>query len=311
MRRAAVATLAIALVLAAHAGDAARTIRVVTSSTDLAWVAREIGRERVDVHSYFRGDQEPELWVEEVFPSWMVRASRADLLIRIGLYADPWMDTVVEGAMNRRIAPGAPGHVDASEGIAVLEVPAGRLDRSLGEIHLQGNPHYLLDPANMTVVVASVLRGLVRVAPGDAERFERNAADLTARLDAASTRWQTAAAALRGKRIAAYHRTWSYLARRFGFVVVGYCEPKPGIEPSAADLVQLAETMAREGARVIVHEPVYSARIPETVAREVERRTGQRVQVIRLPAHVGGAPGTADYFAFIDHLIARLTDATR
>lgn len=199
----------------------ALTLRVVTSSTDLASIAQEIGRERVQARSLFRGDQEPEMWVEEVFPSWIVRAARADGLVRIGLFADIWMDTVIEGAHNRKIAPGGPGHVDASEGIAVLEVPVGRVDRSLGEIHIQGNPHYLLDPLNAKIVGDNILRGLVRASPEDAEYFRGNAREFARRMDAALPRWEEAGKSLRGKKLAAYHRTWSYLARRFGLVVVG------------------------------------------------------------------------------------------
>jgi zinc/manganese transport system substrate-binding protein len=305
--------VALGLVVLALVGPVAgaAVVRVVTSSTDLAWITKEIGRERVEVTSFFKGYQEPELWVEEVFPSWIVRASRADLLIRIGLYADVWMDTVIESAMNRKVVPGAAGHVDASDGIAVLEVPTGRIGRSLGEIHLQGNPHYLLDPVNAKLVVANVLRGLSRVAPSEAERFQHNARELSQRLDGAVARWAAAGQSLRGRKLAAYHKTWSYLARRFGFVVVGYCEPRPGIEPSPADIRQLADAMVREDARLIIHEPVYSPRIPQAVAREVERRTGRGVTVLRLPAHTGGVPGTDDYFAFIDHLLAKLTDALR
>lgn len=304
----------LALALAAALGGPrtadARPLRIVTSSTDLASIAAEIGRDRVETHSFFRGDQEPELWVEEIFPSWVVRASRADLLLRIGLFADVWMDTVIESTENRRIAPGGPGHVDASAGIEVLEVPAGRVDRSLGEIHIQGNPHYLLDPVNAKVVADNILRALVRQSPQDAEYFRQNARDFAARIDAALPRWeQQAAGGLRGKKVAAYHKTWSYLARRFGFAVVGYCEPKPGIEPSPADVRTLVGTMEREGARLIIHAPVYSPRIPQAVAREVERRTGQPVKVLKLPAHVGGVAEAKDYFALIDYLIARLAES--
>jgi zinc/manganese transport system substrate-binding protein len=284
----------------------ARTLRQVASSTDLVTITRDIAGNRVQGQSFFRGDQEPELWVEEVFPSWIVRASRADLLTRIGLFADVWMDTVIESALNRKIAPGGPGYVDASEGIAVLEVPVGRVDRSLGEIHVQGNPHYLIDPLNAKIVADNILRALVRIAPEASEEFRRTARVFSERIDAAMPRWETAARGISGKKLAAYHKTWSYLARRFGFVVVGYCEPKPGIEPSPADIRQLVETMAREGARLIIHEPVYSPRIPQAVARDVERRTGQSVTVLKLPAHVGGVPEAADYFAFIDYLLAAL-----
>jgi zinc/manganese transport system substrate-binding protein len=294
-----------------RAASARAPLRVVTSSTDLASIAQEIGGERVQAQSFFRGDQEPEIWVEEVFPSWIVRAARADGLVRIGLFADVWMDTVIEGAHNRKIAPGGPGHVDASEGIAVLEVPVGRVDRSLGEIHIQGNPHYLLDPLNARIVGDNIVRGLVRASPEDAEYFRENAREFARRIDAALPRWEEAGKSLRAKKLAAYHRTWSYLARRFGLVVVGYCEPKPGIEPSPADVRQLVETLVREGARLIIHEPVYSPRIPLAVAREVERRTGRPVTVLKLPAHVGGAPEAKDYFAFIDYLLGKLVDALR
>jgi zinc/manganese transport system substrate-binding protein len=284
----------------------ARTLRHVASSTDLVSIAQEIARDRIQGQSFFRGDQEPELWVEEVFPSWIVRASRADLLTRIGLFADIWMDTVIESAGNRRIVPGAPGYVDASERIAVLEIPGGPVDRSLGEIHVQGNPHYLLDPLNAKIVADNILKGLVRIVPEASDEFRRNTRAFSERIDAALPRWETAADAIRGKKLAAYHKTWSYLARRFGFIVVGYCEPKPGIEPSPADIGQLVETMAREQARLIIHEPVYSPRIPQAVARDVQRRTGQAVSVLKLPAHVGGVSEAADYFTFIDYLLAAL-----
>jgi zinc/manganese transport system substrate-binding protein len=309
--KAAGATLAAAAGSVPSGEAEARVLRIVASSTDLEAIAREIGRERLQGVSFFAGNQEPELWVEEIFPSWMLKAARADLFVRIGLFADVWADVVIEGARNPKIFPGGPGLVDASEGIRVLEVPGGPVDRSLGEIHLQGNPHYLLDPLNAKVVAGNILRGLIRASPADAEFFQRNAADFSRRVDEAMARWELAARPLRGKKLAAYHKTWSYLARRFGFQVVGYCEPKPGIEPSPADVRQLAETMAREGARLIIHAPVYSPRIPLAVAREVERRTGQPVRVMLLPAHVGGVPEARDYFAFFDYLLARLNDALR
>lgn len=302
--------LGLAAWLAAPAAQG-RPLKIVTSSTDLAAIAREIGRERVEPYSFFYGYQEPEIWVEDVFPSWLVRASRADALLRIGLAADIWMDTVIEGAQNPRLAPDGPGYVDVSRGIAVLEVPTGRTDRSLGEIHIQGNPHYLLDPANARIAAENILHGLERVAPADADYFRRNARDFEARLDAALARWDQAARGLRGKKLAAYHKTWSYFARRYGLDVVGYCEPKPGIEPSPADVRSLTETMVREGARLIVHAPVESPRIPEAAAREVQQRTGQPVRVLRLPAHVGGVPEVKDYFQLIDSLIATLSAALR
>jgi zinc/manganese transport system substrate-binding protein len=289
----------------------ARTLRVVGSSTELVSIAKEIGKERVEGYSPFPGYQEPELWVEEVFPSWIIKASRADLYVRIGLFADVWADALITDARNPRIDPGAPGYVDASQGIQVLEVPTGPVDRAMGEIHIQGNPHYLLDPLNAKIVADNILRALVAIAPPDAPFFEANATDFKRRIDDAMLRWHMMAAPLRGKKLATYHKTWSYFLQRFGLVAVGYVEPKPGIEPSPQDVRHLVNAMVREKARLIIHAPVYHPRLPQAVAQQVQRQLGEPVHVLKLPAHVQGVPEATDYFALFDYLLTALRDALR
>ena len=153
---------------------------MVGSSTDFTSIAKEIGGDRVRVYAPLPGYQEPELYIEEVFPSWIIQASRADGYVRIGLFADVWADSLMIDARNPLIYPGAPGHVDASQGIHVLEIPTGPVDRSRGEIHLQGNPHYLLDPLNGKIVADSILRALVAISPRDTDFFTANCRGLQA-----------------------------------------------------------------------------------------------------------------------------------
>ncbi|MFQ5990211.1 MAG: metal ABC transporter substrate-binding protein, partial [Candidatus Methylomirabilales bacterium] len=267
--RLSIAILLGTLLLGLPAEGVAKKIRVMGSSSDMIAIAQEIAKDRMKGYSPFAGYQEPELYIEEVFPSWAMRAARADLYIQIGLFADVWANTLLIDSRNHRVFPGEVGHVDASRGIRVLEVPTWKIDRSRGEIHIQGNPHYLLDPLNGKIVADNILRGLIRVSPDDAEFFRTNADDFKARIDRAMERWQQQARALRGKKLAAYHKTWSYLAHRFGFEVAGYCEPKPGIEPSPRELRDLIETMKREKATLVIYAPVYSPRIPEFVAGQV------------------------------------------
>ncbi len=286
----------------------AAALRVVGSSTDLTAIAKEIGKDRISVYAPFPGYQEPELWVEEVFPSWIVKAARADMYIRIGLFADVWAEALITDARNPRIDPGAPGHVDASEGVRVLEVPSGSVSRSLGEIHIQGNPHYLLDPLNAKVVADNILRSFVAIAPEDAAFFEANAADFKRRIDEALPKWLEMAAPLRGMKLAAYHKTWSYFVDRFGLDVVGYVEPKPGIEPSPQDIRNLTSSMVREKARLIIHAPVYNPKLPKAVARQVSERLGQPVKVLKLPAHVGGVREVKSYFELFPFVIQALIE---
>jgi ABC-type Zn uptake system ZnuABC Zn-binding protein ZnuA len=304
-----VLSLALVLTSSGWAAEHGHSGFLVGSSTDFTAIAKEIGGDRIKVYSPLPGYQEPEIYIEEVFPSWIIQASRADGYVRIGLFADVWADSLIIDARNPLIYPSAPGHVDASQGIHVLEIPTGPVDRSRGEIHLQGNPHYLLDPLNAKIVTDSILRALVTISPQDADFFTANAEDFKRRIDEAMVRWQEMAAPLRGKKLAAYHRTWSYLLKRFGLDIVGYVEPKPGISPSPLEIRNLVTSMALQDVRLIIHAPVYHPRIPNAVARQVVAQIGEPVTVLKLPAHVEGVPEADSYFTLFDYILTALNEA--
>src|SRR6059036_3257001 len=157
------------LVAAASAAD---KIRVVATIPDLKALTEEVGGKLVDVDALARGTQNAhEL---EIRPSLMVKLRRADLLIENGLDLDSWADVAVQGANNPNIVRGAPGRVDVSRGIPVLEVPSVRVDRSMGDVHPLGNPHYTLDPALVPMVTQTILDGFARVAGEHRAEFERN-----------------------------------------------------------------------------------------------------------------------------------------
>src|SRR5512132_1737569 len=161
-----------ALGLLAVGTEAADKVRVVTTTTALKALAEAVGGDLVEVDALARGSQNAHDL--EVRPSLMVKVRRADLLVVNGLELDQWADVVVQGANNSRVIPGAPGRVDASQGIMVLEVPTTRVDRSMGDVHPLGNPHYTLDPGMASGVTANILGGLARVAPQFRPVFEQN-----------------------------------------------------------------------------------------------------------------------------------------
>ena len=154
----------------------------------------------------------------------------------------------------------------------------------------------------------SILRALVAISPEDADFFTANTEDFKRRIDEAMVRWQEMAAPLRGKKLAAYHRTWSYLLKRFGLDIVGYVEPKPGIAPSPLEIRNLVTAMARQEVRLIIHAPVYHPRTPRAVARQVVAQIGEPVTVLMLPAHVGGVPEADTYFALFDYILTALNE---
>lgn len=291
----------LALGLMAGSAEAAR-LRVVASIPDLKALTEAVGGDLVQVDTLARGTQNPH--DVEVRPSLMLKLRRADLLVRNGVGGDPWVEPLLLGAQNSRIVPGSPGYVDASPGIAIVR-PSGPVDRSRGDVHPEGNPHYTLDPVNAAVVTQNILDGLTRVAPQHAEQFTARRKAFLSRLDAAVARWQKALEPVRGAKVVAYHETFLYFLRRFGLEQVGAIEDRPGIPPSPSHLAALIRTIREDGIKVVIAEPFADQRVVALVARE----SGARA--LPLPASVGGVRGVETYLDLIERLASALADALR
>jgi zinc/manganese transport system substrate-binding protein len=300
MPRAVLAVLALTL---ASAPAAEARVRVVTSLPDLRALTEAVGGDLVEVESLARGNQNAH--DIELRPSLMVRLRRADVLVVNGLELDHWVDGLARGSQNARVMAGAPGRVEAWRGVEVRGVPPGRVDRSMGDVHPLGNPHYTLDPDTAPAVTANIVEGLARAAPEHRATFEARRRAFLERLRQARERWAAALAPLRGTRVVVNHDAWIYLLARFGLVQAGTIEDRPGIPPSAAHLARLIAAMRAEGVRAVIVEPWGDRRTAERVAAEA----GARVVVL---AHaVGALPGTGTYLDFLEHNVSALVQALR
>src|SRR5881397_1253037 len=204
---------AVVLGLLTPGAGAADKIRVVATITDLKALTDVVGGDLVEVDALARGNQNAHDL--EVRPSLMVKMRRADLLVMNGLELDQWAEVVIQGANNPKVIPGAPGRVDASQGILVLEVPTTRVDRSMGDVHPTGNPHYTLDPGMAPAVTQNILEGLARIAPQHRAAFERNRQQFLARLEEGLGRWNKALEPYKGAPVVVGHAMWVYLLTRF------------------------------------------------------------------------------------------------
>jgi ABC-type Zn uptake system ZnuABC Zn-binding protein ZnuA len=299
-----VPVLALALAaLSAGDAEAQAKIRVVASLPDLAALTEAVAGEGAEVTALARGDQNPH--DIEVRPSLMVKLRRADLLVRNGAGGDPWVEPLLQGAGNGRLFPGNPGYVDVSRGIAVRGVPTGRVDRSLGDVHPEGNPHFTLDPATVPAVTAAIVEGLARVAPAQRTAFEDRRREFLARLEPALARWQQALAPVRGAAVVVYHDSWRYLLERFGLAQRAAIEDRPGIPPSPAHVAGVIRQMKEERVRVLISEPWADQKLAELVARE----SGARL--VRLAPAVGALKGTGSYIELLDYNVTALAQALR
>jgi zinc/manganese transport system substrate-binding protein len=281
----------------------AHKLRVVTTIPDFKALVEEIGGDQVDVESLARGSQNAH--EVEIRPSLMLRLRRADLFIENGLELDSWSDIAVQGANNPKIVRGAPGRVDASRGIQVLEVPSARVDRSMGDVHPLGNPHYSLDPGLAPIVTQNILEGLVRVAPELRETFEKNRQAFLARVEEGMVRWTKTLEPFKSTRVVVYHPDYIYFLTRFALVQVGMLEDRPGIPPSPQHLAQLIRQMKDERVRVVLVQPWNDLKLAQRVADEAGAKS------IVVPTMVGGVKGIDSYIGTIDYNVTALAQALR
>jgi len=285
--------------LAALMLPAFATVRVVTATQDFADITRQIGGARVQVESLARGDQD--LHHVDPRPSYVTKLTNADVVVRIGMDLDLWMDSLLAAARNSKVHEGGPGYVDASVGITRMDVPTEKLDPSKGDIHVYGNPHYWLDPENGKIIARDILAALKRVDPAGATAYQQGYDIFAKAIEAHMATWKKQMAPLHGDNVVGYHTTWSYFAHRFGLNLVGYIETKPGIPASAAHIQELIALMKRDHVKRVMTNSYYPTRFTDLLARE----TGATILI--LPSSVNGAKGVDNYFALFDNIIGQLT----
>lgn len=287
--------------LLSFAAQASAKIDVVTTTSDLAALTKAVGGDLVNVTSIAKGYQNPHL--VDAKPSFILQLQKAELFVQVGLDLEVWVQPLLDSARNPRIRPGREGYVNAAVGVPLLEVPLEKLDRSRGDIHIYGNPHYWTDPENAKIIVNNITAGLKRVDAAHADDYEKNRKAYLAKLDDLLDRTLAKMKPYKGAKIVAYHNSWPYFARRYGLNVVDFIEPKPGIPPTPTHVAELIQTMKREGVKVIIKEPYFSDAVPNSIAKQ----TG--ATVVQLSPSVGGEKGTDDYIALIEHNVNKLVAA--
>src|SRR5213593_2225229 len=285
------------------AAPAADKIRVVTTIPDLKARTDEVGGNLAEVESLARGTQNAH--EIEIRPSLMLKLRRADLLVENGLELDSWAEVAVQGANNPNIVRGAPGRVDVSRGIPVLDVPSTRVDRSMGDVHPLGNPHYSLDPGMAPIITQNIVDGLARFAPEHRATFEKNRQAFLARLDEAMARWARAMEPFKGAKVVVYHPQWIYILSRFGLSQAATLEDRPGIPASPSHLTRVIRQMKDEGIKVIIVEPWNDLKLATRVADEAGAKA------VVLASMVGGVKGADSYIGAIDHNVNALVTAMK
>ena len=333
----------LALLLALRVGPpaAAAPVKVVTSLTTYAAIAREIVGDRGTVTSIANGDENPH-YVQPK-PSFVPTLSRADLFVTTGLDLELWVPALLDKANNPKVTEGGPGYVAAYAGIDLLDVPTS-FSRAQGDIHVFGNPHIWTDPMNALQIARNILTGLKRVSPENADYFAGREKDFEERIYRAlfgddlvkllgaqtladlnrqgkllaflkSKQYQGAplidrlggwlkqAMPLRDKPVACYHKEWDYFSREYGLPCIDYIEPKPGIPPTPGHVLEVINEMREHHIQVLLSTNYYD----RNQVVEVAQKTGAKAVIV--PSNTNGAPGIDTYFDLMNLWITELARA--
>jgi len=290
------------LALALFAPLAQAKLNVVATTPDFAAIAREIGGDKIELTTLAKPTEDPHF--VDAKPSFIVKLNRADVLIEGGAELEiGWLPALLDQSRNEKLAAGGSAHVLCSQGIQLLEVPA-TLDRSKGDIHAAGNPHYMVDPANAKIVAQHITDALCEQDAKSCETYRANLKKFNGVLDAKLVGWQKILEPFRGREIVAYHNSWLYFGSRFGLKIDLFLEPKPGIPPTPAHLAEVITKMKTGKVHVIIVDPYLNRKTAETVASHTDAVV---VDVTQFPGGVKGTEG--GYIPMMDYLVNSVAKA--
>ena len=303
MRRIAT-TLSFAALLAAVASPARAAVNVVTTTEGLAAVVREVGGEGVKATALSRGIQDPHF--VDANPSLAVKLRNADLLVDVGMDLEiGWLPPLVTQSRNPAIQPGGARRLTAASVVPPMDLPTGPVDRSQGDIHPAGNPHFLTDPRRVVRVAAAIAGRLAEIDPGNAAGYRERARAFEGRVAAAEKGWKAQLAPFAGRSVVTQHKTLTYLLDWAGLKAAGFMEPKPGVAPPPSHVASLAATVKAAGVKGVLVENYYDRRS----ADQLRDLTG--VKVIVIPGDVGGTKDASDWVAYLDVLVRSLVQAVQ
>jgi zinc/manganese transport system substrate-binding protein len=302
-KRPAMKTILISILSLILSPIASANLKIVATATDYADIARQIGGDKVDVHSVMKGPEN----VHNVMakPTEMVFLNQADLFVHSGLDTEPWRDNLLRGARNPRVNFGTAGWVDMSNGIELKEVPTGRVGRDQGDIHAYGNPHYTLNPQNAQRMAVTLVKAMIANDPANADFYKENAKKFVLSMAALGKEMKEKFKPYEGLKVVTFHKAWEYFADAVPIDVVAAIEEKVGITPSAAYVKKVIDLMKEQGVKIVICETYDDDKLAQYVADQAGAK------MIVLPDHVLGVPEAKTYQELFRYDVDKLIETAK
>lgn len=291
------------LVLLFGTGPALAKTTVFACEPEWGALAEAIGGDDVKVINATTAYQDPHFISAK--PSLIAAVRRADLVFCNGAELEVgWLPLLLRQSGNGDVQPGNVGFLAAADYVRKLEIPTS-IDRSLGDIHPQGNPHIVGNPHNIAIVAEKLAERLQDIDPENAANYEQRYADFNTRWQAGIARWETEGAVLKGVPVVVQHKTWVYLTDWLGLDVITTLEPRPGIPPTTSHLQKVLVTIKGNPPAAIINAAYENDKPSEWLSEKAG------VFEITLPFTVGGSKEANDLFSLYDTTLKLLLGAVQ
>ena len=274
------------------------SMKIVTTYPYIADITMKIGGDNVEVFSLGSGNWDPHFVVPR--PSFIAKLHKADLLIINGAQIEiGWLPPLISQAGNPNIQPGEKGFLDLSSAVELIDVPTS-VSRDQGDVHSEGNPHFILDPHNVQMVALAITHKLSDLDSAHSSFYQNGYESFIKGLNEKLRSWDEKLLPLSGTKIIEYHRLFDYFAKRYHFRILGTIEPLPGIPPYSRHIEGLIRLVKNENVKMIFQDVYHS----DSSARFISQNTG--IPVITIPHDVCSIKEAKDIFAFYDEIVRRI-----
>ncbi|WP_372651499.1 metal ABC transporter substrate-binding protein [Halobacteriovorax sp.] len=276
-------------------------VNLITTTTDIAWVANQLGGEHVNVKSLLNGPEDPHY--VEALPSFIHKTASADIFCVIGLELESaWSTKVLKRSGNRKVQPGSKGYCDASKNVEVLGKLETALDRSHGDVHSAGNPHYHLAPSYLVMASKEILRALVDNDIKNKDIYESNFNSLSRNLINLKQENLLKLSQIKNLKFMEYHKEFTYFLSDYKLNNTGSVEDISGVPPSAARIVNVINMIKENKISAILA----TQNAPKKILGKLVEATG--VKVIYSPLSLEDYQSKDAYKNLQNNLINQLVE---
>lgn len=263
------------------APNANAEVNVFACEPEWKSLAEKIGGENISATSATSYRQDPHY--ASAKPSLLASMRKADLVICSGAGLEVgWLPILLQKSGSKNVQPGNIGSIMAADYASILGKPS-KVDRSMGDIHPEGNPHLHLNPYNILKVGEELTKRFEAIDPANKAAYRKNWQDFEKRWKIKISSWQSKAAGLKGMPVITHHDAWVYLFEWTGVKQAATLEDKPGIPPSTSHLEKLVSVARKENVKVIIRSQYNSGDASEWLSE----KTG--IPAVIVPFTVNGS----------------------